>query len=75
MLGPGDRVLNKIVVSSLLIKFTVCGRQTVEQMGLEEENKVLWKPKRLALCRRVNIASLTLVSLKAPASQFGPWIS
>ena len=51
MLGPGDRVLNKTVVSSFLIKFTVCGRRTVEQMGLEEENKVLWKLKRLALCK------------------------
>lgn len=48
MVGPGDRVLNKIVVSSFLIKLTVCGRWTVEQMGLEEEHKVLWKLKGLA---------------------------
>lgn len=67
--------MNKVVVSSFLIKLTVCGRQTVEQMDLEEEYKVLWKLKRLALCRRVNIAGMILVILKNPANQVGPWIS
>lgn len=75
MVGPGDRLLNKTVVSSSLIKLTVCGRWTVEQMGLEKEHKVLWKYKGLTLCRRVNITGLTMVILKTPAYQVVFWIS